>query len=64
MKVIVTKQCMGDRHCNNICPEVFEYDEDELKSIVKFKQIPNEFKASAQQAADECGAQAIEVVEE
>jgi ferredoxin len=55
---------MGDRHCNNICPEVFEYDEDELKSMVKFDEIPNEYKACAQQAADECGAKAIEIVEE
>ena len=36
MKARVTKDCMGDRLCNNLCPEVFEYDEDELKSIVKF----------------------------
>lgn len=64
MKVIVTKNCMGDRNCNKLCPEVFEYDEDELKSIVKFDTIPNEYKALAKQAADECGAQAIEIVEE
>ncbi len=63
MKVIVTKQCMGDRNCNNICPEVFEYDEDELKSMVKFDEIPNEYKALARKAAEECGAEAIEVVE-
>ncbi len=61
MKAVVTKQCMGDRHCNNICPEVFEYDEDELKSIVKFDEIPNEYKALVRQAAEECGAEAIEV---
>ena len=39
MKVIITKSCMGDRNCNELCPEVFEYDEDELKSIVKFDEI-------------------------
>ncbi|MGB9500115.1 MAG: ferredoxin [Dissulfuribacterales bacterium] len=27
MKVIITKSCMGDRNCNELCPEVFEYDE-------------------------------------
>jgi len=21
--------CMGDRNCNKVCPEVFEYDEDQ-----------------------------------
>ena len=33
MKVRVNKQCMGDRNCNELCSEVFEYDEDELWSI-------------------------------
>jgi ferredoxin len=61
MKVIITKNCMGDRNCNNLCPEVFEYDEDELKSIVKFDEIPEKYKAVVQRAADECGAKAIEI---
>jgi ferredoxin len=26
--------CMGDRNCNKVCPEVFEYDEDQLISRV------------------------------
>jgi ferredoxin len=40
---------------------VFEYDEDELKSIVKFDEIPEKYKAVVQRAADECGAKAIEI---
>ena len=63
MKAIVTNACMGDRNCNNLCPEVFEYDEDELKSIVKFDEIPEQFKEIVQRAADECGANAIEIEE-
>ena len=63
MKVIITKNCMGDRNCNNLCPEVFEYDEDELKSIVKFDVIPEQYHAVVRQAADECGAVAIEIEE-
>jgi len=63
MKAIITKQCMGDRNCNKLCPEVFAYDEDQLLSIVKFKEIPNEYKSLVRQAAAECGAQAIEVEE-
>jgi ferredoxin len=63
MKVVITKQCMGDRNCNNLCPEVFEYNEDELKSIVKFDEIPDQYKSLVQQAADECGAVAIEITE-
>jgi ferredoxin len=54
---------MGDRNCNNLCPEVFEYDEDELKSIVKFDVIPEQYHAVVRQAAFECGAKAIEVEE-
>ena len=63
MKVRITKQCMGDRNCNKLCPEVFEYDEDQLMSIVKFEVIPEHLEAVVQQAVDECGAEAIEVVE-
>lgn len=63
MKVIINSQCMGDRNCNNLCAEIFEYDEDQLKSIVKFDEIPEHLQAIARQAADECGADAIEIVE-
>jgi ferredoxin len=61
MKAIVTKDCMGDRRCNELCPEVFEYDEDELKSIVKFDEVPEQYKTIVKQAALECGANAIEI---
>ena len=63
MKAIITRACMGDRNCNNLCPEVFEYDEDELISIVKFDEIPEHLQKIVQQAADECGAKAIEIEE-
>ncbi len=64
MKVRITEECMGDRRCNDLCPEVFEYDEDELKTRVKFDEIPGEFKAVVRQAAEECGALAIIIVED
>ncbi len=64
MKVKITNQCMGDRNCNNLCPEVFQYDEDQLISTVKFKKIPEQFKDVVRQAARECGAQAIEIIED
>lgn len=63
MKVKITKQCMGDRNCNELCPEVFEYDEDDLKSIVKYDVIPEHLEAVVLQAAQECGADAI-IIEE
>ena len=63
MKVTITKQCMGDRNCNDLCPEVFEYNEDQLKSTIKVDEIPEHLKEIVRQAADECGADAI-IVEE
>jgi ferredoxin len=64
MKVVITKNCMGDRNCNELCPEVFEYDEDQLISTVKFDEIPKQYQAVVRQAADECGAEAIEIIED
>ncbi|MDM8516983.1 ferredoxin [Desulfobacterales bacterium HSG16] len=63
MKANITKQCMGDRNCNNLCSEVFEYDEDKLMSIVKFDEIPEHLEAIVRQAAEECGAEAINIEE-
>jgi len=64
MKVVITKNCMGDRNCNELCPEVFEYDEDQLKSIVKFDEIPEKYQDVVRRAAAECGAEAIEIEED
>jgi len=63
MRVIVSSQCMGDRNCNDLCPEVFEYDEDQLKSTVKMEEIPEKYHDMVRRAADECGANAIEIIE-
>jgi ferredoxin len=63
MKATITKLCMGDRNCNKLCPEVFEYDEDQLLSFVKFDVIPKHLEEIVQKAADQCGADAI-IIEE
>ncbi len=63
MKVTITKQCMGDRNCNELCADVFEYDEDQLISTIKMDEIPEHLQKIVQQAADECGADAI-IIEE
>ena len=63
MKVTISDQCMGDRNCNKLCPEVFEYDEDKLLSIVKMKEIPEHLQAVVRQATSECGADAITLEE-
>lgn len=64
MKVKINSQCMGDRNCNNLCPEVFEYDEEQLKSIVKFDVIPEKYEEVVQKAVSECGAEAMEIIED
>ena len=64
MKVRINSQCMGDRNCNNLCPEVFEYDEDQLLSIVKFDEIPEKYHDLVRQAAQECVPVAIEIIED
>ena len=63
MKAVITKQCMGDRNCNDLCPEVFKYDEDQLLSIVQFDEIPEQYHDVVKQAAAECGAEAIDIIE-
>jgi ferredoxin len=63
MRAIITDQCMGDRNCNELCPEVFEYDEDKLLSVVKVDPIPEHLHDVVRQAARECGADAIEIIE-
>jgi ferredoxin len=63
MKVTISKMCMGDRNCNELCPEIFEYDEDQLKSTVKMDPIPEHLKDVVRKAAEECGADAITIEE-
>lgn len=63
MKVLINRQCMGDRNCNKLCPEVFEYDEDQMLSIVKFDLIPAKFHKMVRRAAKECAPGAIEIIE-
>ena len=64
MKVIITDQCMGDRNCSTLCAEVFEYDEDQLRATVKYDEIPEHLEDVVRRAVKECGADAIEIVEE
>ena len=63
MKVTISKQCMGDRNCNDLCPEVFKYDEDQLLSTIQITPIPDHLKDIVRRAAAECGADAITIEE-
>ena len=55
--------CMGDRNCNKVCPEVFQYDEDQMVSRVLVDEVPEQFEERVKKAALECAPGAI-VVEE
>ncbi len=62
MKASVDKElCMGDRNCNMLCPEVFQYDEEELMSIVQMDVIPGRYEECVTQAMEECPAGAISI---
>ena len=55
--------CMGDRNCSKVCPEVFEYDQEDLISRVIVETVPEQHEDLVRQAADECAPGAI-IIEE
>ncbi|MFY9707431.1 MAG: ferredoxin [Desulfobacterales bacterium] len=55
--------CMGDRNCNKVCPDVFQYDEDQLLSTVLVDVVPPDLEDAVRKAARECAPGAI-IVEE
>ena len=51
MKVRIDYElCMGDRNCNKVCPEVFQYDEDQLVSNVLVDEVPPHLEALVRKA--------------
>ncbi len=60
MKATVNEDtCIGCGLCTDICPEVFEM-EDEL-AVVTVDQVPEENEEACQDAADQCPVEAIEI---
>lgn len=55
--------CMGDRNCNKVCPDVFQYDEDQLISRVLVDEVPADQEELVRKAARECVPGAI-IIEE
>ena len=51
--------CMGDRNCNKVCPDVFQYDEDQLISRVLVDEISEHLEDAVRKAATECAPGAI-----
>ncbi len=57
MKVRVEDTCTACGLCVDTCPDVFEMGSDIAQVTVD--EVPSEFEEAAQQAADECPAEAI-----
>lgn len=53
--------CMGDGNCHKVCPEVFDYDDDKLRAVVRSAAVPTGLEGKVRQAAEECNPQAIEI---
>jgi ferredoxin len=50
--------CASCAVCVDICPEVFELDEEDI-AIVKLETVPSDEETSCQEAADGCPSEAI-----
>jgi len=55
--------CMGDQNCHKVCPEVFDFDQDQLQSKVRVDIVPVHLEDQVRKAAKECAPGAI-IVEE
>jgi ferredoxin len=63
MRAIVDQDlCSGCGLCSEICPEVFELDDDE-KAQVKMDPVPPEFEDACRDAAGQCPVEAIQIEE-
>jgi len=58
MKVRVDKEtCVGDETCVEVCPEVFEMEED--AAIAKMENVPKDLEEKVKEAAISCPVEAI-----
>jgi len=57
MKVRIEDTCTACGLCVDTCPDVFEMGSDIAEVTVN--EVPSDFEEAAQQAVDECPAEAI-----
>jgi ferredoxin len=63
MKVKIDPElCNGDEVCVQLCPEVFELQED--KAVVIMEEVPEDLQDSVKEAADSCPSEAIRIEED
>ncbi|MGI6120667.1 MAG: ferredoxin [Desulfosporosinus sp.] len=54
--------CIGCGACPDICPEVFELEDDDL-AVAYNNPVPPELEESAREAAESCPTEAIHIEE-
>lgn len=57
-----SEECIGCGSCEEICPEVFELQED--SAIVKMDPVPPEHEDAVREAAENCPVECINIIEE
>lgn len=61
MKAIVDQDtCISCGMCVSVCPEVFEFNDDE-KAYAVVDTVPSDYEDSAQEARDSCPVDAIDI---
>jgi ferredoxin len=64
MKVKVDKElCTGDGICVDLCPEVFEMNEDNQADVI-VDEVPEEEEEACRDAIESCPESCINIVEE
>ena len=62
MKAIIDKElCIGCGLCPDICPEVFQMEDD--KAVAKIDPVPAGAEESCRDAAQQCPVEAIKIEE-
>lgn len=60
MNASVDEKCIGCGLCPQICPEVFEMNDQNL-AVVKVSPVPTEQEESCREAAASCPTEAIQL---
>jgi ferredoxin len=74
MRVMIDREeCTGCADCWEVCPEVFDENEDDglAQLVLEYREngflgqgeVPDELKDSVQTAADECPVEVIQIIE-